>query len=161
MKPREATICECGDHAFSPLTKGYVALVSVEDIGALFEHRWRAHFRKNYLTVLSSNGGKHILSRFIMSAEKGQYVDHKNLDTADCRRSNLRFATRSQNNANRRKRRGKALPKGVCLSFGSYKAVLTHNGNIYYLGSFPTVEEATSAYNAKAVELFGEFARAA
>lgn len=156
-----ATMCACGDHAFAPLTKGFVALVSPEDAQVLLESCWRAHIgRSNYLTVLSSNGGEFILARRIMGAAGSQLIDHKNRDTADCRRPNLRFCTSSQNQANRKRLAGKTLPKGVRKEGEKYSAQLVHNGRRFYLGRFTTPEAASRAYEFAAVTLFGEFARA-
>jgi hypothetical protein len=56
----------------------------------------------------------------------------------------------------------KAPAKGV--SFVShksgYRARIKANGKHYMLGYFKTVEEASAAYKAAAIEHFGEFARA-
>lgn len=157
-----ATLCACGDHAFAPLTKGFMALVSPEDAPILLESCWRAHVgsRNNYLTVLSSNGGEFILARRVMGASGKELIDHRNRDTADCRRPNLRFCTPSQNQANRRNTSGHTLPKGVTQVGGAYLAQLRHQGKTFRLGRFATPEAASRAYEFAAVVLFGEFARA-
>lgn len=158
-----ATFCECGDHAFAPLTKGFMALVSPEDAPLLVERCWRVHIGTNgYATVLSSGGGKHILARRVIGATAGHLVDHKSRDTADCRRGNLRLCTPSQNQANRKEfTNGKCLPKGVRRSGNGYSVAIGYRGRRIYLGQYPTVEAAAAAYEAKSVELFGAFARAA
>jgi hypothetical protein len=84
-----------------------------------------------------------------------KFVDHKNHDTLDNRRGNLRPATRSQNLANQR-RKG---TKGVFHTpYGRWLAKIGFNGKKIYLGTFSTKAEAQAAYANKAVELFGEFA---
>lgn len=155
-----ATLCECGNHAFAPLTKGGVALVSPEDIDVLLESCWRVHIgRSTYRTILSSNGGKHILARRVMGAPDGVLVDHKNRDTADCRRENLRLCDKSQNGANSAGWAGRSLPKGVTKSGDKYAAAIGHRRQRLYLGTYSTVEAAAKAYAAVAISLFGEFAR--
>ncbi|MGB8227384.1 MAG: HNH endonuclease [Sedimentisphaerales bacterium] len=42
------------------------------------------------------------LARFVMSAQKGQIVDHRNRNPLDNRRCNLRFVTKRQNNLNKK-----------------------------------------------------------
>jgi len=42
---------------------------------------------------------------------------------------------------------------------GKFQACVKQGGWKEYLGSFATAEEAACAYDAKAIELFGEFAR--
>jgi hypothetical protein len=42
------------------------------------------------------------LARFVMNAQKGQIVDHKNRNPLDNRRCNLRFVTKRQNNLNKK-----------------------------------------------------------
>jgi hypothetical protein len=162
--PRPVHYCACGDHAFSPLTKGFMAMVSPED-AHLLTIRWRAHLgsgnRGGYVTILSPGGGKFILSRVITNAPEGMKVDHANLDTMDNRRSNLRICTHAENMRNRKGMRGRELPKGVCRAGTKFSAHIQVDGVNKYLGTYGTVEAASRAYNAVALALHGEFARAA
>jgi HNH endonuclease/AP2 domain len=90
-------------------------------------------------------------------------VDHRDLDRANNRWSNLRRATRSQNVANRRPARNNTSGfKGVyrCRASGRWVARIRKDGRKYYLGRFPTPQGAHAAYMAAARELYGEFARA-
>ena len=50
--------------------------------------------------------------------------------------------------------------KGVYLHkpLKKWKAMITHNGKLLYLGLFSAPLEAAEAYDKKAVELFGSFA---
>lgn len=91
----------------------------------------------------------------------GMDVDHVNGDTLDCRRVNLRLATRSQNAANRhREIRSFSRFRGVSPNHrgGKWRATITHQGRRMLLGSFDTEEAAAAAYNEAAVRMFGEFA---
>jgi HNH endonuclease len=45
-----------------------------------------------------------LMARFIMGAKPGEIIDHRNHDTLDNRRKNLRICTSSQSAMNRRKR---------------------------------------------------------
>ena len=93
-------------------------------------------------------------------------IDHINLVKADNRWVNLREATRSQNGANRlapinntsgfkgvvwNKTAKKWEAAGYATIFGVKKR--------FYLGVYPTKEEASEVYRAWAKETYGEFAR--
>jgi hypothetical protein len=89
-------------------------------------------------------------------------VDHRNGDGLDNRRNNLRMASRSQNNANARLRStNRSGFKGVTLDrrIGRWNARIYVNKQGRSLGYFATAEEAARAYDAAAIEVFGEFAR--
>lgn len=88
---------------------------------------------------------------------RGQ-IDHIDGNPSDNRICNLRDATHSQNNMNKRvKRDNQTGLKGVKKYRKRFQARI--NGD--YLGTFDTAEDAHAAYIAAAKVRFGEFARAA
>lgn len=92
--------------------------------------------------------------------EEPPEVDHRDTDPSNNREQNLRASTRSQNLANRRGKRGKALPKGVQLTaHGRYCAQIAAEGETVHLGNFETAEEASAAFTAAARTRHGDFAR--
>jgi len=48
--------------------------------------------------------------------------------------------------------------KGVHAQGSRWIASITHNRQLIHIGMFKTAKDAANAYDAKAVELFGEFA---
>jgi citrate synthase len=89
-------------------------------------------------------------------------LDHKDGNKANNRIANLRIATMSQNLANASRRSdNKSGFKGVHWHDQRKKwtAQITKNGKTLSLGLFATPEEASAVYQARATELFGEFAR--
>lgn len=89
-------------------------------------------------------------------------LDHIDMNKTNNRLSNLRKATRSQNNANSVKTRGVSKYKGVHLGRGKvnpWSAKISVNCERFYLGGFSTQEEAAQAYNTAALKHFGVFAR--
>jgi hypothetical protein len=87
-------------------------------------------------------------------------VDHINGDKADNRISNLRLANRSTNAANS-KARGSSGFKGVTACKKRWRAQITVNQEVIYLGLYKTKEEAHAVYAEAARQHFGEYARAA
>lgn len=87
------------------------------------------------------------------------YMDHRDGDRGNDRWSNLREATRSQNNANRR--RTKPGLKGAYRWKDRWFSSIEVNGKAIYLGSFPSEADAHAAYVEAAKTHFGEYARAA
>lgn len=89
---------------------------------------------------------------------EGYVIDHIDGNKCNNRINNLRLATPMQNNANS-KGFGK-YPKGVKEHKGKFQARIGYKGKQYHLGTFNTPEQAKCAYDAKAIELHGEFAKA-
>ena len=90
-------------------------------------------------------------------------IDHRDGNITNNRWNNLRRATASQNNANRRRpRHNTSGYKGVYRSrrSGHWCAHIGRNGQTIHLGTFPTPQAAHAAYLAAARKFFGEFARA-
>jgi hypothetical protein len=101
------------------------------------------------------------MHRLIMDANPGQKVDHRDGNGLNNQRANLRFATAANNMQNRRKRKD-ALSryKGVTqLASGRWHAQIHHERKTYHIGTFDFEEDAARAYDERAAELFGEFAR--
>jgi len=105
---------------------------------------------------------REMLHRLIVGAPVGEVVDHINGDTLDNRRSNLRVCSRAENLWNAGKRRHNTSGfKGVCFDKrdGRWYARIRAVGRVHDLGRYKTAEEAAMAYDAKAAELHGPFAR--
>lgn len=89
-------------------------------------------------------------------------VDHRDGNGLNNMKENLRVATRSQNNMNRISRSGTtSIYKGVSWNRekSKWEAYIRYESKQYKLGYFNDERDAALAYNNKAKELFGEFAR--
>ena len=102
------------------------------------------------------------MHREIMQPGPGMVVDHKSRNRLDNSRDNLRVCTRQENLRNMSKRRGcTSRFKGVYYNKLTHKwiACIRIGAKNFALGSFDVEEEAARAYDRKAVEVYGEFAR--
>ncbi len=92
--------------------------------------------------------------------KRGEYTNHINNNGLDNRRDNLRIATSSEINMNKRINiASKSGLKGVeKRRSGKYQARIRVHNKSKYLGTFNTPEEAHAAYCEAAKEHFGEFA---
>lgn len=96
------------------------------------------------------------LHRLIMGEPAGKIVDHKDHNTLDNRKDNLRICTKAQNGYNSRTYRGTSQYKGVFWS--SQKNRWSAKIGTKHLGFFKIEEHAALAYNREASIKFGEFA---
>lgn len=104
----------------------------------------------------------HVLAWAFMTGEwPNTDVDHKNNIRNDNRWENLRLATRSQNNANSRRRKKDGFKgvrqKATCKN--TWSISLKVCGKTITRSGFRSPEEASKAYMVLATEYFGEFAR--
>lgn len=85
-------------------------------------------------------------------------IDHINSVKTNNAIANLREATHAQNAARRPTTRVLAPSRGVFPHGSGFVARIHHSGKRHYLGYFKTAEAAKVAYEAKAKEIYGEFA---
>lgn len=156
-----------------PASKGLFAYVNKMDYERALKlsKTWFAHKSMPgdytyYARADVYNKGKRsrvYLHRFVLKANKGDKVDHINGDGLNCTRKNLRFCTVSENAANRRKLQANNTSgyNGVWWGNREQKWLVSiqYRGKKKYIGSFHDKLEAAKAYNEKALELFGKFAR--
>ena len=136
--------------------KNYECLIDDDDYLKLINYSW--HLSHNYPSTKIEN--KEILMhRFILNAKEGDIIDHINKNELDNRKSNLRFSNRSLNSHNRRKKIEKYSSNfyGVAKrENGTFRSIINKDGIRYNIGSYLTELEAASAYNKKAIEIYGE-----
>lgn len=110
--------------------------------------------------------GAHRLAWLYMTGKWPEVeIDHIDLDPSNNRWSNLREANRSTNIANTRRRSDNTSGfKGVYRGEGKarpWRAEISLHKKRIFIGAFETMEEAKAAYDARAIEHYGEFARLA
>jgi HNH endonuclease/AP2 domain len=131
------------------------------------EHLWEeipwVQRKDGYWQHTSYTDGTVYLHRLIAGAGPGEYVDHRDRDPNNNRRSNLRLCTQGQNIANARKRtthngrKPTSKFKGVCWAAWTNCWRVTCKGK--HVGYFHSEEEAARAYDREARHTFGEFAK--
>lgn len=153
-----------------PLTQGKYALVDDEDYE--FLNQWKWHAKKGNATFYACRDryikGKRRkpirlrMHRVIMGAKKGQQVDHREGDGLDNQRHNLRLCNCTENGRNSRiSKNNKSGYKGVLwnLQKNKWQSHITVNYKTIHIGFYFCLIKAARAYDEKAKELFGEFAK--
>lgn len=145
------------------LTQGQYAIIDDEDYA--FINQWKWYFNNGGYAVrdIRVNGKRTALymHRFIMNTPKNMDTDHRDGNTLNNKRINLRVCTHAENLWNQ-----KVSIKGTSKYRGVYfeKSRLQWSANIsskdrtIHLGRFNNEVDAARAYNEKAKELRGEFA---
>jgi hypothetical protein len=106
--------------------------------------------------------GGELLHRIIMNPPQDKQIDHKNRNRLDNRRTNLRICTVSENQMNRGKTKSNTSGfKGVNLEKKRkkkrYRARITADKKVFYLGNFEKPDEAGAAYRKAARQHHGKF----
>lgn len=150
------------DHALVPLSQGLVAVIDLRDAEEIGRRNW--HAVEDGRTFYALDGAKNKLHNVILGHKDGHIVDHEDGDGLNNRRSNLRFATASQNQFNKRLNRNNTSGfKGVSYAAHApgekkWRAKITVERKYISLGYYLTPELAAAAYDKAAQRLFGEFA---
>jgi len=161
--------------AYVPLPHGFYAVIDSWNAGRVGTTNWHysvdantgSKYAKRNVPCISKASKQtcQMLHNLVLENKAGFSVDHKDiLRTLDCREANLRYANRSQQVVNQRKKRTNTSGyKGVYRHAAAMKwcAQIGVDGKRVYLGYFDTKELAYEAY-CKAAEIYhGEFRRTA
>jgi len=150
-----------------PLTQGYVALVDVDDYDFLMQWKWCAMVTKSgnvYAArrspMVNGKQKKTLMHRVVMNAPPDKFVDHRDGNTLNNCRSNLRLCTNAENLRNQGKNKNNTSGFcGVYRNGKGFQAQIRLNGKLLHMGTYSTPEEAARAYDIGAIKYHGEFAR--
>lgn len=139
-----------------------ILIIDIGDWERLSHLPWRAGFQSRRTVItrqVGSSGGQrrniYIYQDILGVTPADGWVDHINGDPLDNRRCNLRVCTPAQNCMNRGPVAGKAVPyKGVTRKRRRFAAKV--GGKL--VGVYGTAEDAALAYDAAALDAYGQFA---
>lgn len=140
-------------------------LVDAEDYERMSQFNWFLHKGYAIRNLPRVNGrrlGGMLMHREIMGVVADQDVDHINGVGLDNRKVNLRACVARQNGANQGVRKNNSSGyKGVAWfkRDAKWRAYVAYLGKQIHLGYFEDKHDAAKAYNEKAQELWGEYAR--
>ena len=154
---------------------GFKVLIDEDDYDRITAHKWRVmwgkakkeqlyYFRSRIWIDKYQDYKDVFLHRFLLGCTHGDgnVVDHKNHNTLDCRKENLRICTPAQNVQNSRMyRTNKIGYKGIkkAPTTGHWSArIQTPEGQRIMLGTYETADDAAKAYDRAALFYFKEFA---
>ena len=137
------------------LTRDHKTIVDDEDFEELSKHNWyastvSAQDSTGPRAIRTKGSNKISMARVIMKCPNYLYIDHKNGDTLDNCRENLRLCNDEQNSQNSRKQKGNISSKykGVGLhKDGKWRARWMYK----YLGLFLSEKKAAEAYDKEAL----------
>lgn len=155
-----------------PLSRGMWALVDVDDIPLVLPFKWAAHpspngwrwYARAYSNPMEPHPGripKHgiCMQRLIMGFPYRRMVWHKSENSLDNRRSNLELRFPPPPPIQPRRERESRF-RGVywCACHNRWRAGIGRGDNRKHLGRFRDEEAAAKAYDAAAIERYGESA---
>jgi len=151
------------------LTKGFEALVDDDDFDYLNQFKWYAsvydgkvYAKRNVKDSETKRVKRIIMHRVIMNIDSTKdVIDHINGNGLDNTKENLRVCSHGQNMKNRtsvKNSSSKYLGVSFCKKSKKFHVKIESKGVKYDLGRHLNEKEAALIYNAKAIELHGEFA---
>jgi hypothetical protein len=119
---------------------------------------------KEYTMFYATSHKTGMLHRYLVNAPKGVIADHKDGNTYDNRKSNLRICDYTENNRNAGLHvNNKSGHKGVCWykhhDYNKWKAYICVDRKIINLGYFDDLQEAIKVRENAERKYFGEYSR--
>lgn len=140
------------------LTQGYYTIVDDDDFEKIGHISWSVHIQCGRPYARASINNKPTpLHLVLMPPKDGLMIDHKDGNSLNNQRSNLRYCTFAQNIWNKIPYKG-FTTKGISFRSGKYNARAVDGDKRIWIGRYKTKQEALDAYDKKAEELYGEFA---
>lgn len=150
-----------GEYGIGYTSKGEEFWFDLEDYDKIKNYCWRTSPYNYVIANAKNSSNKEIrLNRLVMDATNDvECVDHKDWNRLDNRKSNLRVATKTENNINiKRKRNNTSGYTGVTKNnCGNWLARISKNNIRYNLGTYKTFEEAVEARHKAELLLHGEW----
>lgn len=146
-----------------PLTQGKVAIVDADDYEHLMQWKWFA--KKNmsgtFYAVTYMGNRKIVRMHWLIMGRGESMVDHINGDGLDNRKKNLRLCNWLNNCHNKKVFKNNTTGfKGITKRWnGKYQAQIVINYKKITIGTYLTPEDAARAYDAAAIEHYGEYAK--
>lgn len=162
----EVLTCECGDHAWFDLTRGYVTLIDAP-LAAVFScWKWHALIDNGNVyaarTQHAYDGDRRIdhkvyVHQVVLPLPSRLVVDHRDGNGLHNKRGNLRALT-SNHNAHLQTKRPKCSSRyrGVSRRGVRWFAYINANGRQHSLGTYSCEADAAAAYNAAAQDRYGD-----
>ncbi len=142
---------------------GRVVLVDDDEHDLVTEFPWHLHESSRddsppliYARTKRGDGKGFFMHTLITGWALADHADHNGLNN---QKYNLREATGSQNKANGSRYRKSPVFKGVYQRGNRFHASIRVNDHLRHLGAFGDPAAAARAYDAAALEAWGEFAR--
>ena len=144
------------------LTQGKFALVDDEDYWSLNSYKWCYSHGYAYRKTLKRQGAKTVyMHRQIMGFPK-EIIDHKDRNTLNNQRNNLRLCSREGLNLANTKEHSNNISGYRGVHFDKTRNLWKAEIRVYnitiFLGRFKTPELAAVVYDIAAIKHFGEFA---
>lgn len=150
---REHTIN--GDYCYTLLNDGTISVCDAQDVGLLPKKK----FHKDHGYARTSDEKRSIHQFLNPDWKMTDHIDGNKLNNC---RYNLRQCNNSQNGANRKKASGTtSIYKGVSWNKrdGKWEVCIEARKIRYHMGKYENEMIAAKAYDKRAIELFGEFAK--